>query len=105
MEELEQRVKGLGRQYRYISRETLYYSLKPRPHVLNLPKRTLSAYIQLKTGKGYLRTYQHMIRKAPDNKCYMCSGRRKQSTKHLILECKVYKEERQQLRKSLKGLP
>ena len=104
-EEKGQRAKGLGKLYRGISQESLTFSLKPRPFILTLPRRTLSAYIQLKTGKGYLRSHLKRINKTASNRCFRCSSRQQQDTKHLLLECKAYRKQRRQLRNALYGHP
>ena len=94
----------MGRNYRLISRDSLSFSLRPRPTIINLPKATISAYIQLETGKGLLKSFQYAICKAADDKCFCQAGKR-QDTRHLLLECKEYLEERNDLRKQLKGIP
>ena len=50
-EEEGRQVVGLGRTYRLIPRDSLTFSLRPRPTIINLPKPILSVFIQLKTGK------------------------------------------------------
>jgi len=104
-EDRGQRAKGLGKLYRGISQGSLTFSLKPRPVTLTLPRRTLSAYIQLKTGKGYLKSHLERINKAANNRCFRCSSRRRQDTKHLLLECRAYGKQRRQLRNALYGHP
>ena len=56
-EEVGHRVGGMGRNYRLISRDSLSFSLRPNPTIVNLSKATISAYIQLKTGKGLLKSF------------------------------------------------
>ncbi len=69
-----------------------------------MPKRHQAAYIQLKTGIGYLKPYFRKIGKAEDDKCFGdCNF--KQTTKHLLLECPSYSEERKRMRKALGRLP
>ena len=103
-EESGKRVGGMGRGYRLISKDSLSFSLRPKPIFLNLPKATISAYIQLKTGKGLLKSFQYAIRRASDDKCF-CSAAKRQDTRHLLLECKEFAEERKMLIKRLKGIP
>ena len=103
-EEVSGRNTGLGGLYRRISKENLAFTLRPRPTIINLPKNTISAYIQLKTGKGLLKSFQHIIRKAPNDKC-SCSARKRQDTRHLLMECELYSSERIALRRQLKPIP
>ena len=70
----------------------------------SLPKSILSAYIQLKTRKGLLKSFQYTIGKASNNECF-CSGARWQDTRLLLLECREYKKERAEMKKQLKNLP
>jgi ribonuclease HI len=98
------RAKGLGKHYRRVCQEGLTFSIK-KPTIPELPRRHQSAYIQLKTGIGYLRAYQALIGNAEDYRCSRCSSRDRQTTTHLILHCKAYSTERKALRKALKGLP
>jgi RNase H len=92
---------GLGIQYRLIARDMLSFSTKPKLPVL--PRARLAAYIQLKTGIGYLKPYLRRIGKLPDDNCSTCNKR--QTTAHLIMYCKKYRTERKQLQKDLRGLP
>ena len=103
-EESGKRVSGMGRNYRLISKDSLSFSLRPKPTLLNLPKSISSAYIQLKTGKGLLKSFQYAICRAPDDKCF-CSAAKRQDTRHLLLECKEFMKERKILIKRLKGIP
>jgi hypothetical protein len=92
------RANGLGKQYQAIAQESLRFSLKPLNH--DLPRRCQSAYIQLKTGIGYLRAYQYTIKKAPFDTCFgACRAR--QTTQHLLLECQTYRAQRARLRRAL----
>ena len=94
----------MGQQYRLISRDSLVFSLRPNPFINSLPKNIFLAFIQLKTGKGLLKSFQYTIGKASNNKCF-CSAARRQDTKHLLLECEEYKTERADMKKQLKNLP
>ena len=85
----------------------IYSSLNPtpsfgsKPTVLAAKRSTISAFIQLKTGIGYLQSYQFRIGKALSSRCFgNCHSR--QDTKHLILSCPNYKKERGLLQKALK---
>ena len=103
-EERGRRNTGMSRLYRLISKDSLTFSLRPKSSIINLSKNTISAYIQLKTGKGLLKSFQHAIHKAPDNKCFCQAGKR-QDTRHLLLECEEYRVERAEMRKQLKNIP
>ena len=103
-EERGRRTVGMGRLYRQIARGALAFSLRPKPTVISWPKNLISAYIQLKTGKGLLKSFQHTIRKAPNNKCH-CPAGQQQDTRHLLLECEEYRLERTVLKKQLKNIP
>ena len=50
---------GLGTLYRQISGSNLTFNLCPKPVIVNFPKNIISAYIQLKTGKGFLKSFQY----------------------------------------------
>ena len=104
-EDKGQKAKGLGKLYRGISQGSLTFSMKPKPVILTMPRRALSAYIQLKTGKGYLRSHLKRINKTANNRCFRCSSRQQQDTKHLLLECRAYGKQRRQLRNALYGHP
>ena len=95
---------GMGRLYRLISKDSLAFSLQPRKSLISLPKPILSAYIQLKTGKGLLKSFQYTIGKASNDKCF-CNMGKSQDTRHLILECEEYKTARCRLKKRLRNIP
>jgi ribonuclease HI len=95
--------RGLGKHYRRVCRSSLPFSLKPS--IPELPRRLQSAYIQLKTGIGYLRAYQALIGNAEDYRCSRCNSQSRQTAAHLILYCTAYATERKALGKALKGLP
>ena len=96
------RARGLGKLYRIIAQGNLAFSLKPS--IPALPRRNEAAYIQLKTGIGYLKAYQRLIGKREDDRCGK-NCRKSQTTKHLVLECERYSEQRKQLREALRGIP
>ena len=60
--------------------------------------------MQLKTGKGLLKSFQYAICKALDDKCF-CQAAKRQDTRHLLLECKEFTNERNELKERLKGIP
>jgi len=92
------RPQGLGKHYQTISQDSLRFSFKPV--FLQLPRKHQTAYIQLKTGIGYLRSYQFTIKKTPFNTCFG-NCRSRQTTWHLVLECWTYNAQRALLRKAL----
>jgi len=104
LESMGKKAVGLGKAYRKISGNLLRF--KRNPEILHVPRKCQSAYIQLKTGIGYLKPYFRLIGRCTDNKCFgTCNY--KQTTKHLILDCKNYKTARKTLYKALEkaGLP
>ena len=87
--------------YTAITKDNIRFNCKPYKGLEFFGSRTLlSAYIQLKTGHGYLRRYLFNIKKIPSPIC-PC-GHEKQSTGHLLLRCKSYSKERKDLLKGLK---
>ena len=90
--------EGKGKIYSMINPNP---KLSLRPKEIAHDKATISAFIQLKTGIGYLRSYQFRLRRTSTDRCFR-SCHSKQDTKHLILECPFYNEERAILRKALK---
>ena len=63
-------------------------------------KRTFAAYSQLKLGKGFFKSFSKAIGKDPRGKCFGdCQAL--QTPKHLILQCKHYRVEREKIRKRL----
>ncbi|KAK5988528.1 hypothetical protein PT974_10011 [Cladobotryum mycophilum] len=95
-EETGQRARGLGTQYRRIAQDNLSFSLKA--NLVKGPRSTQSAYIQLKLGIGYLKSYQKAIKNLPDDRC-RCSQRH--TTQHLLLRCSRYQGPRKALQKAL----
>ena len=96
------KAKGLGIHYRQVCQDFLDFSLKPTQPPMARPQQ--GAYIQLKTGIGFLRTHQKTLGKRDDDECFGgCRGR--QSAGHLLLYCRHYRTERKVLKKALKGLP
>ena len=66
-------------------------------------RRTWTAYIQLKLGHGYFRSYLHRIAQSDTDRCVgRCQGI--QSPIHLYLSCQHYKEEQKELVSQLKDL-
>ncbi len=76
----------------------LGFSQKPQPPLT--PRSLHSAYVQLKTGIGFLKSYFNLINKAKDSKCFG-SCREKQTISHLLLDCELYSEERATLERVL----
>ena len=92
------RPQGLGKHYQAATQDSLRFNFKPV--FLQLPRKHQAAYIQLKTGVGYTRVYQHTIKKALSNTCFG-NCRSRQTTQHLVLECRTYSAQRALLRKAL----
>ena len=96
---------GLGKHYGRVIRDSATYASKPHKAFKAFSKHSLSAYIQLKTGIGALKTHLHTIKKADSSRCNRCNSRKNQSPTHLLLYCSAYNAERKDLRKALRGLP
>lgn len=80
------------------------YSWKLRKQLVtppNTPRKTASAFYQLKLGHGYFKEY--LARWRPWDYSNKCSCGKIQTPEHLVLECKNYKAERKELKKELKG--
>jgi hypothetical protein len=70
---------------------------------LYIDRRTWTAYIQLKLGHGYFRSYLSRLPQYETNKCIRsCIGI--QSLSHLFFSCYHYREEQKELKKQLKEL-
>ena len=90
------KARGLGSHYRKVVREGVRFAYKP---TFPASARAIqSAFIQLKLGIGYLKTYQKMIGNALSNKC-LCG--QTHTISHLLLSCKRYDEERKEMKKAL----
>jgi hypothetical protein len=59
-------------------------------------KKTWSAYIQLKIGHGYFRSYLARLPEHSTDKCYTCKTR--ENPEHLILHCKATRAIREELK-------
>jgi ribonuclease HI len=98
-------VIGLGKHYSRVVRDSTTFAAKPHKALRAFTKRSLSAYIQLKTGIGGLKTHLYTVKKATSNRCNRCYSGKSQTTAHLLLYCSAYIEERKDLRRALRGLP
>ncbi len=104
MEIQKKKSTSLGQMYRKIAHNQLKFDRKP--DILDIPRKNASAFIQLKTSIGYIKSYFKMIGQANNNRCFdQCKSR--QTTLHLILDCRLYQEERKAMKLALlkKGLP
>ena len=102
MRETEGKGQGLGKYYQRITRDSLVFSLKPTLPT-GFPRSTQSAYIQLKTGKGYLKPFLRLIGSLREDKCVVCS--RRETPTHLLLYCKRYSKDREAVVQALRGQP
>ena len=77
--------------------------LKPRRFLpkISAPRKTISAFHQLKIGHGYFKSYLKRFAKQESDRC-SCGNR--QTPSHLLLECKTYNAQRKSLRDKLSGL-
>ena len=92
---------GLGKLYRQICQDNLAFKLTPS--IPALFQASQSAYIQLKTGIGYLKPFQKTIGSREEDLCKHYE--KKETTAHLILSCAQYDEERKILKKKLRFQP
>jgi hypothetical protein len=78
--------------------------LQPSNSIIGIkaPRKTISAYFQLKIGHGYFLSYLHRFRpdKFQNNECPTCIGKT-QTPGHLLLVCSKYREQRKELKKAL----
>jgi hypothetical protein len=93
-------MKGVGRHYLSIVQDSIVFTRKI--WLLKITRKNQSAYIQLKTGMSYLKTYFYRL--SLDLYCTEYNGRLKQSPAHLILHCKAYATERLALQKKIRNL-
>ena len=89
--------QGLGKHYRKVVRESLRFAYSP--HFTTSTRAIHSAYIQLKLGVGFIKSYQKTLGNIASNKC-RCG--QVQTATHLILYCKRYREQRKTLQQALK---
>ena len=59
-----------------------------------------SAFYQLKLGKGFFKSFSKTIGKDKEGRCFRdCTA--VQTPKHLLLECRLYWEERKEIQRQL----
>ena len=76
------------------------FNCKPKwkPEIKATEKKKIqSAYIQLKIGHGFFRSYLSRLPEYNTEKCQTCNT--KENPEHLIMHCKKYKKIRDQLKK------
>ena len=73
-------------------------AFRHKPSFPFIQRKHQSAYIQLKTGIGYLKPFQRVIGSWDDDNCGLCG--QKEDMAYLILYCKKYNKERAILRKA-----
>ena len=79
--------------------------IQQRPVIIKGTRReTASAFYQLKIGHGYFKAYLHKRGHSSYNYC-SCNSRTRETLEYLLLSCTRYKEERQDLKKKIGGLP
>ena len=90
--------KNKGRQYQQVKPKITRKAVKSITD-----RRTWTAYIQLKLGHGYFRSYLYRLSKSETNRCTgACKGI--QSPIHLYLSCQHYRAEQKELKDSLQGV-
>jgi hypothetical protein len=73
-------------------------SHKSLKELRKINRLTFSIFIQLKMRHDYFKSYLHRLSENNLNKCYeICNAR--QTSKHLLLNCKHYKAEQRKLKK------
>lgn len=60
-------------------------------------KALASRYFQLKSGHAFTNEFLHRIGKSDNNKCSFCSEASPQTVKHLMLECRKWRREREKM--------
>ena len=80
-------------------------SLKRNKILQSLPRRINSSITQLRTGHGYFNNYLYKIPNSGILTKYCNCRQAIQTPKHLLLECRLYRKERAELKKKLKSLP
>lgn len=63
-------------------------------------RETASSFYQLKIGHGYFKSYLYRFNHVEDDRCY-CSGTAKQTPRHLLLDCYLYRAERLSIKDAL----
>jgi hypothetical protein len=90
--------KNKGRQYEQLRPKISRKAIKSITD-----RRTWTAYIQLKLGHGYFRSYLYRLSKSETNRCTgNCRGI--QSPIHLYLSCQHYRAEQKELKNKLEGV-
>ena len=94
-----------GRHYTYIVQGTPRISYKPKISPTPITRPIQTALIQLLVGKGFFLSFLHSIGKVGDPTCTVCENRldEPQTPAHLILRCKEFENERQKLRRKIRG--
>jgi hypothetical protein len=73
---------------------------KPPKLDVAIPKRVWSAFMQLKFGHGYFKSYLSRLPNCEDNQCFgTCHAI--QSPEHLLLACRTYQTEREKLKDAI----
>jgi hypothetical protein len=93
-----QQNKSKGKCYTRICKGNYSFSFKAPKD--KYPKKLQSAFFQLKLGKGFFKSFSKTIGKDKEGKCFRdCSA--VQTPKHLLLECKLYWEDRKEMQRQL----
>jgi len=95
-----QQNKSKGKHYTRICKGNYSFSLKVPKN--KYPKRLQSAFYQLKLGKGFSKSFSKTIGKDKEGRCFRdCTA--VQTPKHLLLEYKLYWEERKEMQRQLRS--
>lgn len=77
-------------------------TMRLNKHVKDARKAFAARYLQLKSGHAITAAYLMRIGKAEEARCWWCSNSR-QTVKHLLLECRKWRREREILIQKLKA--
>jgi 23S rRNA A1618 N6-methylase RlmF len=65
-------------------------------------KRLATRYYQLKIGHAVIGVHLKRIKTIDDDRCWWCDSGERQSVKHLMKECRKWRESRETLKKNVK---
>lgn len=88
-----------------VSRSTYKMDLRLRKYdavAFRTRKAIASRYFQLKSQHAVTAVYLVRISKQNDDLCEWCGRRKRQTVKHLMLECQKWRKERNQMRKKIR---
>jgi hypothetical protein len=75
----------------------------PDKTIMTTTKRLATRYYQLKTGHAVIGVHLKRINTIDDDRCWWCESEERQSVKHLMKECRKWREARETLKKNAKN--